>query len=97
MAILNFWLIMAYIQLLRNSFPDLRFFGNTFVATNLAVWAFGTMYPLNIAGLAESYVAAIPFFRNTLLGDMFYVTVLVGGYEAVKYWQTKRTTQEILA
>ena len=27
---------MAYIQLLRNSFPDLRFFGNTFVATNLA-------------------------------------------------------------
>ncbi|HLC70045.1 MAG TPA: DUF6580 family putative transport protein [Patescibacteria group bacterium] len=68
-----------------------------FVATNLAVWAFGTMYPLNIAGLAESYVAAIPFFRNTLLGDMFYVTVLVGGYEAVKYWQTKRTTQEILA
>ncbi len=27
---------MTYIQLLRNSFPDLSFFGNTFVATNLA-------------------------------------------------------------
>ncbi len=68
-----------------------------FVATNLAVWAFGTMYAHNITGLAEAYVAAIPFFRNTLAGDIFYVTVLVGGYEAVKYFQTKRTVQESLA
>ena len=25
------------------------------------------------------YVAAIPFFRNTLIGDAFYVCVLFGG------------------
>ncbi len=68
-----------------------------FVLTNFAVWAFGTMYTHNLSGLATSYVAAIPFFRNTLLGDLTYVTLLVGGYEAIKYWQNKRTAQEILA
>jgi len=60
-----------------------------FLITNAAVWAFGTMYTHNFAGLMQSYVMAIPFFRNSLLGDLFYVGVLVGGYEAVKILITK--------
>ena len=39
-----------------------------FVVTNFAVWAAGHLYPLTGSGLAACYVAAIPFFRNSLAG-----------------------------
>lgn len=51
-----------------------------FVLTNFGVWALGSMYPRTVGGLIAAYVAAIPFFRNTLLGDLFYVAVLFGGF-----------------
>ncbi|MCS6953405.1 MAG: DUF6580 family putative transport protein [Bryobacterales bacterium] len=49
-----------------------------FVVTNFGVWAFGTYYPKTWEGLAACYVAAIPFFRNTLLGDAVYAALLFG-------------------
>jgi hypothetical protein len=55
-----------------------------FVITNFAVWAFGGLYPKTIEGLSESYFLAIPFFRNTVMGDLFYSGVFFGGYEFVK-------------
>lgn len=51
-----------------------------FVVTNFGVWATGTLYPLTLSGLIACYVAAIPFFGSTLLGDLFYVGVLFGGF-----------------
>lgn len=54
-----------------------------FLITNAAVWLFGTMYPHNISGLFQSYVMALPFFKNSLLGDFFYTGVLVGSMEWV--------------
>jgi len=52
-----------------------------FVITNFAVWVSGLVgYPMNFAGLTQCYVAAIPFFRNTLLGDLFYNAVFFGGF-----------------
>src|SRR3989344_380768 len=41
-----------------------------YLLTNFAVWAFGTLYPKTAAGLLSSYINALPFFRNTLLGDV---------------------------
>lgn len=61
-----------------------------YLLTNAAVWAFGSLYPRTPAGLMQSYVMAIPFFRNSLLGDLFYTGVLVGAYEAVMLWQARR-------
>ncbi len=53
-----------------------------FVVTNFGVWyASEITYPHTLAGLAACYTAAIPFFRNTLAGDAFFVTVLFGSYE----------------
>jgi len=52
-----------------------------YLLSNWAVWAFGTMYPHTLAGLTASYYMALPFFRNSLIADMFYTTILVGGYE----------------
>ncbi len=55
-----------------------------FIITNFAVWATGLMYPTNFAGLAESYIAGIPFFGYTLSGTLFYSTVLFGSFELIK-------------
>jgi hypothetical protein len=55
-----------------------------FLLTNFTVWAFGTMYSKGFIGLLNSYYYAIPFFKNTLLGDLFYSGVFFGGYEFAK-------------
>lgn len=57
-----------------------------FLTTNLAVWAFGSMYEPSAAGLLHCYERALPFFRYTLAGDLFFSAVLFGGYAvAVAY------------
>lgn len=61
-----------------------------FVVTNWAVWQFGNWYPHTSAGLLASYVAGLPFWRNMLLGDLFYVGVMFGAYEGVRYWANRR-------
>jgi hypothetical protein len=51
-----------------------------FVVTNFGMWLFSGFYPLTAAGLADCYVAAIPFFQNTVAGDLFYSGLLFGGF-----------------
>jgi hypothetical protein len=51
-----------------------------YLVTNLGVWVLGTRYPPTLDGLAACYLAALPFLRNLLLGDLFYTAVLFGGY-----------------
>ena len=55
-----------------------------FVVTNFGVWLNGSIYPQNLQGLVSCYVAAIPFFRNSISGDIVYVTVLFGSYELIR-------------
>ena len=50
-----------------------------FATTNFAVWAFSGMYSLTWQGLVQCYVAALPFLDKTVLGDLFWTTVLFGG------------------
>ena len=52
-----------------------------FLITNWAVWQFGSMYAHSFAGLVESYAMGLPFFRNSLMGDLFYSGFLFGAYE----------------
>ena len=55
-----------------------------FAASNAAVWAFSGMYSLDMAGLTQCYVAALPFLQNTVAGDLFWTAVLFGGAFAIK-------------
>lgn len=56
-----------------------------FVISNFGVWlTSGGFYPMTLTGLTECYIAAIPFFHNTLMGDLVYTTVLFGGFEYAK-------------
>ena len=53
-----------------------------FVISNFAVWAvYRDMYPATWNGLVACYVAAVPFFRNTVLSDLLFSAAFFGlGY-----------------
>jgi hypothetical protein len=55
-----------------------------FIVTNFACWLL--WYPRTMEGLVACYVAAIPFFQNTLLGDVVFATALFGGL-ALTEWR----------
>ena len=53
-----------------------------FLISNAGVWMAG-MYERGLDGLMQSYTMALPFFRGTVLGDLFYTSVFFGGFELV--------------
>lgn len=55
-----------------------------FIITNFGVWAFSSLYPKTLAGLVACYIAAIPFFRNALVGDLLYAAILFGGFRLLE-------------
>lgn len=59
-----------------------------FIITNFGVWLIG--YPKTFNGLLECYTLAIPFFRNSLIGDFFFAGVMYFAFEFVskRYLQT---------
>ncbi len=60
-----------------------------YLITNFASWTSGIMpYPMNVAGLMQSYIAGLPFFFNGILGDLFYNSVLFGALYMVTNRQT---------
>ena len=55
-----------------------------FLLTNGAVWAMGSWYPRTGDGLMACYSAGIPFYRATLMGDLFFTGVTLVGYCVVE-------------
>jgi hypothetical protein len=60
-----------------------------FAVTNFGTWLTSGMYAHSLAGLGACYVAAIPFFRNTLAGDLFYAALLFGGFALAEHMLPK--------
>jgi hypothetical protein len=56
-----------------------------FVITNFGMWLFSGFYPVTYAGLVACYTAAIPFFQNTVAGDLFYSVLLFGGFALAQH------------
>lgn len=53
-----------------------------YLITNFGVWVDPlSSYTKDFNGLIQSYIAAIPFFRNTLMGDLFFTGILFVSYE----------------
>lgn len=63
-----------------------------FVVTNFTVWWCGSMYPHSLSGLMLSYSTAIPFFRNTLLGNLAFGFAFLGSYAVALQWMSHRTS-----
>ncbi|MGH7157579.1 MAG: DUF6580 family putative transport protein [Candidatus Saccharimonadales bacterium] len=55
-----------------------------FLVSNFGVWLEGRLYPPTLEGLVHCYYNALPFFRNTLIGDLFYCGLLFGAYAFVR-------------
>lgn len=65
-----------------------------FLITNFGVWAAGA-YARDISGLGASYIAGLPFFGWTALGDLFYSISFFGLYAlGVNYSKTNRKSRE---
>ena len=86
----SFLIITLLGAILQSKTTYLRIFGSAlfasiifFLITNFGVWLVGPMYPKTIAGLSQAYFMGIPFFRNTLIGDLIYVPVLFYGYSFI--------------
>jgi hypothetical protein len=67
-----------------------------YLVTNFGVWTQGLMYPMNFGGLVHCYVNALPFFRGTLTGDLFYSGVLFSAYAFVAYAVRQKQAQPAL-
>ncbi len=74
---------------LRGWWWPIRFFGASlamstvfYLLTNGVVWIIGGdgSYPMTLAGLIECYVAAVPFYRATMVSDLVFTSVFVGSY-----------------
>lgn len=50
-----------------------------FFLTNFGTWMSG-YYGYTSQGLANCYIAAIPFFKGTVMGDLFYNLLFFGGF-----------------
>ncbi|NDE29973.1 MAG: hypothetical protein EB076_07830 [Flavobacteriia bacterium] len=50
-----------------------------FILSNLGAWYF--YYPLTQEGLIQCFILALPFFANTLAGDLFYTSLLQFSFE----------------
>lgn len=52
-----------------------------YLVSNFGVWLSSGMYPHTPVGLQACYIAALPFFQNTIAGDLVYSAVLFGAFE----------------
>jgi len=83
----SFLLIAGIGYLLRNKTSPLKVaLGSAsgsllfYIVTNFGVWTSSSMYEKSINGLINCYYMGLPFLRNTLIGDLFYVGVFFLGY-----------------
>ena len=62
-----------------------------FVVTNFAAWLGPLhLYPHTFDGLVQCYLMAVPFFRQSLLGDFVWTAALFGIYDLASAWLSTR-------
>ncbi|MCI0657884.1 MAG: hypothetical protein L0170_12550, partial [Acidobacteria bacterium] len=69
-----------------------------FVVTNFAVWLGSEgFYEHTLDGLVRCYVLALPFFRNSVLGDLAWSIALFGLHDLARAWteSRRRSAQEV--
>lgn len=66
-----------------------------FLVTNFPLWSHYNMYPHTLDGIVQSYTMALPFFRNSLAGDLFYSALLFGGFALAERKFTALQAQQV--
>jgi hypothetical protein len=72
-----------------------------FLISNLAAWAaMPDLYPRTISGVMMSYAAGVPFFRGTVVSDLFFSMAMFGTpvfLHALDGWMHKTSGDHIAA
>jgi hypothetical protein len=55
-----------------------------FIITNFACWFGSAYYTQDLNGLIINYTGALPFYRNSLVSDMFFSGVFFTAFEMIK-------------
>ncbi len=79
------FILISFIGFKANSLSLLTVLGASvsfFIFSNLGVWYFS--YPKDLNGLISCFVLAIPFFFNSLAGDLFYTSLLQFSFNKIK-------------
>ena len=50
-----------------------------FLITNFGVWLHNNMYPQNLSGLLQAYIAGLPFLRNSIVANIIFVFIAFYG------------------
>ncbi len=71
-----------------------------FLITNFAMWAVQPLmahyiYPQSLQGLVDCYTMGLPFFKNTIAGDLFYTGSMFGLMELVLYVKNKAQVKSL--
>jgi hypothetical protein len=73
--------------ILRSKITPLRVAGTAiaggltfFIVVDFGLWLGGHMYPKTFTGLLECYIAALPFLRNDVIGNLVYCAIMFGSY-----------------
>ncbi len=87
--------LIGFISKYLNQSVKYRLFGALFasllffVITNFGVWLLG-MYDYSFKGLLESYIMAIPFYKNTILSTLIYSLII----ETIFKFYTLKTSEK---
>lgn len=65
-----------------------------FVITNLGVWL-GPWYEHNVEGLIKCFTLAVPFYRNTILGDIVFMFLIYLAYQTVSELNFKKYINKV--
>jgi hypothetical protein len=68
-----------------------------FLVSNFAVWAVWAMYPKTLHGLLDCYVAAVPFYRTELAGDVLFAGVMFGSAALISSMQKEHAVDRSVA
>ena len=86
--------LIAGAKLLRRSYTLQRVFTGLlstaisfFVVSNLAVWMAWQLYPKTWAGLGSCYIAALPFFRNSLFSEVLATGMVFAVVRLLEIWR----------
>jgi len=60
------------------------------IISNLGTFVAGTIYPKTISGFLLCFELAIPFLKNSMLGNLVFGTILFGSYELYKKLTSNR-------
>lgn len=65
-----------------------------FLTSNAGSWLTHDLYPATLSGLFTAYIAGLPFFANTVLGDLFFTGLMFASFAwLMRRWPALRSPE----